>query len=103
MGSLLIVSGPRVPWFLDSFTQAAAVKLLDYVILLPPVNVCVERVRNRDGHGFTDEAATRSMHAEFSAGEIPTRHVIGSAEDSLQLAEPIVSLQTSGTIQYRIP
>lgn len=98
-----IYDGVVGPWFLDSFAQSAAIKFLDYVILLPSVDLCVERVRSRAGHGFTNEAATRSMHTKFSEADIPRRHIISSAKDTVHLVETIVDLQASGTVQYFVP
>jgi len=36
-------------------------------ILLPAPDVCLARVAARTGHGFDDPAATRAMHAAFTA------------------------------------
>ena len=43
---------------------------MHYLVLPPPEPVCVERVQNLAGHGFTDPAATRQMHAEFAGSGI---------------------------------
>jgi hypothetical protein len=44
--------------------------------LLPDVETCVARVAARVGHGFTDEAATRHMHAQFERAEVDRRHIM---------------------------
>ncbi len=76
-----IYDGVVGPWLLSTFVSVTGLVELDYVILLPPVDVCVARVRGRTGHGFSDEAATRRMHAEFDGASIDRRHVLawGSA------------------------
>ena len=71
------------PWFLSTFAEATGLERLDYVILLPTADACVQRVLTRRGHAFTDEAATRKMHAEFTAGEISPRHVIQEPPDEV--------------------
>lgn len=64
------------PWFLDTFGAATGLDRLDYVILLPPVETCVQRVATRRGHAFTDEDATRKMYAEFMSDRSAHRHVL---------------------------
>ena len=77
-GYTVIYDGVVGPWFLPEFMSAAGAVSLQYVVLVPPERVCVERVRNRVGHGFTDPAATRHMHAEFAGSGIDPRHLIES-------------------------
>lgn len=71
-----VYDGVVGPWLLPTFVAATGLSRLDYVILLPPVEVCVQRVATRRGHGFSDEAATRKMHADFEGARIPDRHVL---------------------------
>jgi cytidylate kinase len=71
------------PWLLERFGAATGLARLHYVVLLPPLHVCVERVGSRVGHGFTDLDATRHMYDDFAGARIDGRHVIpglGSAE-----------------------
>lgn len=55
---------------------------LSYVVLLPPLAVCLRRVAGREDHGFDDPAATAAMHARFTAAATDVRHVVAG------LAEP---------------
>ncbi|MET0663056.1 MAG: ATP-binding protein, partial [Ilumatobacteraceae bacterium] len=70
------------PWFLPTFIDmlgleaSETVHSIDYVILLPNVDQCLEHVRDRVGHAFTDEPATRKMHVEFASSPIDPRHVL---------------------------
>ena len=57
-----VFDGMVGPWFLPTFAEATGLDRLDYVVLLPSCDACVDRVRSRPGHGFRDEAATRKMH-----------------------------------------
>jgi cytidylate kinase len=75
-GFRTVYDGVVGPWFLSTFAGSTALERLDYVILLPPADTCVRRVATRRNHGFTDEAATRKMHAEFATAAIPDRHVL---------------------------
>jgi len=65
-GYTVVYDGVIGPWFLEPFSEAAALDCLHYVLLLPPERVCVERVRSRVGHGFTDLDAARHMYREFA-------------------------------------
>lgn len=74
-GVHVVYDGVIGPWFLPAFAALTGLDAIDYVVLLPPVETCLHRVATRTGHGFTDEAATRHMHAEF------VRATSGSAAD----------------------
>ncbi len=71
-----VYDGVVGPWFLDTFLAATGTGCLHYAVLLPPVQECVARVASRTGHGFSDEAATRQMHAQFAAAHIAGRHLL---------------------------
>ena len=58
------------------FLADAGLDALDYAMVLPDVEVCVERVFTPVGHGFRDEPAARKMHHEFARCEIDARHVL---------------------------
>jgi len=89
------------PWFLETFIAAAGVGSLHYAVLLPSVQECVARVAGRTGHGFTDEAATRDMHAQFTKAGLDGRHVLvswpGSAEEA---AAEILRRTRAGVLRY---
>ena len=55
------------PEELPRWLATAGDPVTHYVVLLPPVDVCVERVVRRSGHGFTSEESARAMHADFAA------------------------------------
>ncbi|MGH9098224.1 MAG: AAA family ATPase, partial [Acidimicrobiales bacterium] len=63
-GYFTVYDGIVGPWFLPTFALASGLEELHYVILLPSVETCVERVVTRLDHAFADEAATRHMHEE---------------------------------------
>ena len=100
-GYATVYDGVIGPWFLGHFAAAAGVASLHYVVLLPTEQQCVERVAGRVGHGFTDEPATRHMHAQFAQADIARRHLLadwpGTAHDA---AQEIVRRMRAGTLRY---
>ncbi len=96
-----LFDGVLGPWFLDSF-RAATNGPFEYVVLLPPLDVCLERIRARDGHEFADEDAARSMHEQFvEACDGWREHVVDSASGSpAGVADTIESLRASGRLWF---
>ncbi len=75
-GFITVYDGVVGPLFLDTFGAATGLAELDYVVLMPSVETCLERVLTRRGHGFRDEAAVRKMHDEFAGATVAARHVL---------------------------
>jgi hypothetical protein len=97
-----VYDGVVGPWFLPTFAAATGLERLDYVVLLPSVERCVERVGTREDHGFTDEGATRKMHHEFARADVEARHVlVDPPEQPDAVAELILSGVRTGTLAYR--
>ena len=88
-------------WFLPTFLDASGLRVLHYAVLMPTLDRCLERVATRQGHGFTDEPATRHMHEQFRLAPVDDRHVIaddtGSADD---LAAEILNRFHRGQLTY---
>ncbi len=102
-GFATVYDGVVGPWFLSTFATATALDELDYVVLLSDVETCVERVRERVGHGFTDEAATREMHAQFAAAVIDGRHVLRRASANARgVADEIAAARRRGDLRVSI-
>jgi adenylate kinase family enzyme len=80
-GLATVYDGFVGPSFLPTFMAVAGIDDIDYVILLPPVDTCVDRVLTRTGHGFSDEPATRFMHEEFASAVVEDRHVVHVSDD----------------------
>ena len=74
-GYVTVYDGMVGPWFIDTFAQGTGLPALDYAILLPARDACVERGATRRDHGFRDEPATRKMYDEFARASIDPRHV----------------------------
>lgn len=98
-----IFEGVLGPWFLSSFTQAAHISTLDYVVLLPPVEICVQRVLQRPNQNVVDEAATRRVHRDFAEADLESRHVIRSGTDSpAAIANLVLSRAKERTFTYSL-
>jgi cytidylate kinase len=86
----VVYDGVIGPWFLPTFVRAAGVRNVHYVVLLPPLDVCLERVQSRVGHGFTDLSVTRDMYQQFADAPLDDRHMITDPDaDPNRLAELI--------------
>jgi cytidylate kinase len=97
----VIYDGVLGPWFLPTFVRATSLPHINYVILLPPLEVCLERVQHRVGHGFSDLSATRDLHAQFADAAVDTRHLITESGDHpAQLAELISRTLHGGRFRY---
>lgn len=100
-GYMTVYDGVVGPWFLDHFLDESGLNLLDYVVLMPPVELCLDRVRTRIGHGFTDEDATRKMHADFENAGGASSHIIHEPLESAEaVAELIEKRLAANTLIY---
>ncbi|HEX6419215.1 MAG TPA: hypothetical protein VFZ77_12005 [Acidimicrobiales bacterium] len=72
-------------------------------MLLPPVEACVERVASRQGHGFSDEAATRHMHRGFAQAQVDDRHVLRDPPGEPDaVADLVAAARSGGSLAYPI-
>ncbi|MFD6447457.1 AAA family ATPase [Promicromonospora sp. NPDC060204] len=120
-GMAVVYDGVIGPWFLPTFARFAGVAVLDYVVLLPPVEVCLKRVETRTGHGFTDLDAARHMHDDFvrattprsgsavtdgavtdSASAPPGAVLTDLPDDVGGVADAIVAAMASGRSRYAV-
>ena len=63
----VVYDGVIGPWFLPTFVDTSTLERVHYAVLLPPLEVCLRRVRVRTGHGFTDLVRRRTHVARLSA------------------------------------
>jgi cytidylate kinase len=100
-GCQVVYEGVLGPWLLSTFLTGAGSASVHYLVLLPPVDVCLARVDARAGHPFADAAATRQLHAEFARAPLDRRHVVDAAgEDAEAVAADVLDRVTSGTARY---
>jgi cytidylate kinase len=100
-GFWTVYDGVVGPWFLETFLSESALDQVGYAILLPPVERCVERVSDRQDHGFTDVSATEQMHRQFADPSIDRRHLlIDPPDDPDDVAALIVDSFERGSLTY---
>jgi predicted ABC-type ATPase len=98
----VVYDGVVGPWLLPAFVRAARASDLHYVVLLPSLDVCLERVRTRVDHGFSDLSVTRALHRQFVDARVDTRHLITEPKEyPTDLAE-LIALEL-GSGRYRYP
>ncbi|MEM8618441.1 MAG: hypothetical protein AAGF73_01835 [Actinomycetota bacterium] len=98
-----VYDGVVGPWFLPAFGRATGLHELDYAVLLPPEEECVRRVKTRRGHGFTDEAAARSMWAQFNNAAVEQRHLFESGDSTINdIVGSIRGAQSDGRLRYLV-
>ena len=97
-GLAVVYDGVLGPWFLPVFLAATGLERLHYAVLLPTEEQCVERVRSRRGHGFTDLDAARRMHREFATADVDPRHVLGGHGSPAVTAEAVTRRFTAGDL-----
>lgn len=102
-GFFTVYDGVVGPWFLDAFGSAAGLALLDYVVLMPPVETCVDRVLTRTGHGFRDEAAARKVHDEFAGAAVASRHVVTIGSEPVdEVVDRITVARAAGELRFAV-
>ncbi len=100
-GYVTVYDGVVGPWFLETFTAATGLARLNYLVLLPSVQRCVERVQSRHGHGFTDIGAARTMHGEFAHAVVEHRHVlIDPPDEPEEVVDLAVAALSGGVLGY---
>lgn len=102
-GFLTVYDGVVGPWFIETFAAATSLAELDYVVLMPTVETCVDRVLARSSHGFRDEAATRKMHDEFADASVPPRHVLAiGSETVVDTVGRITEARAAGELRFAV-
>jgi cytidylate kinase len=108
-GMTVVYDGVIGQWFLPTFAALTGVDAIDYVVLLPPVETCLERVSTRTGHGFTDLDAARHMHEDFVRAAAAEQGPSGPGvvltdlpDDVTGVADAIVAAVRSGRTRYAV-
>lgn len=100
----VVYEGVVGPWYVPLFAASTGVVGLHYVILLPSLQHCVDRVGGRFGHGFTDVPATQHMHRQFAEAEVDRRHVIpNEGDDVTAVVDEIVGGVADGRFRLEAP
>jgi len=100
-GCTVVYDGVLGPWLLPAFLEASGLPRLSYAVLLPSLERCLDQVRARTGHGFTDPAAAAHLHADFTGAEVDPRHVVPVAgEDPRETARTLLTRHRTGALTY---
>ncbi|UIJ35590.1 AAA family ATPase [Allobranchiibius sp. GilTou73] len=97
-GYSVVYDGVVGLWSVDTFLAATGLDALDYVVLLPPRHLCLDRVRSRVGHGFADLDAAAHMYGEFADARVDARHVVTSVSDAPTIAATILQTLPTGAL-----
>ena len=79
-------------WFLPTLTAATGLARLDYVVMLPSLDRCLQRVSTRIGHGFDDAPATEQMHRQFAAAQVDARHVLVDPPEGVDAVADLIAV-----------
>ncbi|MCF4121391.1 ATP-binding protein [Antribacter sp. KLBMP9083] len=104
-GITVVYDGVIGPWFLPDFARATGLDVLDYVILMPPLETCLDRVTTRVGHGFTDLPATRHMYLDFAravADGSPGHVLTDVPDDVTAVADTICAAMEAGASRVEV-
>ena len=100
----VVYEGVLGPWFLEPFLRAAGVSHLHYALLLPPLEVCLQRIRTRRGHGFTDRDAAEHMWWQMQRADVAPRHVVAAhGQPAAEIAAQLAQLLEEGGLRYPGP
>jgi hypothetical protein len=88
------------PWFLLTFLSQVGLDHVHYALLLPSLEVCLQRIRSRQEHGFTDLDAAVPMWREFLNAPVDSRHLLSEIVPAAELARQITERTTSAAIRY---
>lgn len=91
-----VYDGVIGPWYLDTFLAGTGIARAAYVVLLPPLEVCLHRVATRTGHDFSDAGATRQMWQEFTDAEVDRRHLVTDVTTADELTALVDAGVTAG-------
>ena len=93
----VVYDGVLWPPYTALFATAAG-RTVHYAVLLPALDVCLQRVRDRGEHPFTDQAAASDMWHSFDSamGGLPRLDALGPPEE---VAAEVVRLVGNGTIR----
>ena len=100
-GCTVVYDGVLGAWLLPAFAAATGLPHLHYAVLLPSLDLCLERVAGRTGHGFTDPTAAAHMHADFADADVDPRHVLEvSDQEPDELARLLLGRYRDGALRY---
>ncbi|WEX79195.1 ATP-binding protein [Sinorhizobium numidicum] len=97
-GYFVIVDGIVGPWFLQPFKDLALP--LHYIVLRPPLELAIERCRNRAGNTLTDPQPITELHQQFcSLGELELHVLRTAGHDPEEMLNEVTRCMHSGAFR----
>ena len=95
----VVYDGVIGPWFLPTFVDTSTLERVHYAVLLPPLDVCLRRVRVRTGHGFTDSSPPNTCGHDFHhAASRPAARAAARSPPPAELADRVIERAQAATI-----
>ena len=97
----VVYDGVVAPAFRATFLEHTGLAHMHYAVLMPTLDLCLDRVQNRKGHGFTDRDATMGMWNHFHQADIEISSLFEDSDmPPSELARLIARHVVSGSIRY---
>jgi predicted kinase len=101
-GYTVVYDGLIGPRFLAEFRAATALEQIRCVLLLPPEETCLDRVRLRPDHGFTDLRASGRMYREFVDAQVDPQFVVTTVGPPETIASEIFDQLREGGFMWPV-
>ena len=89
------------PAFRATFLEQTGLAHMHYAVLMPTLDLCLNRVQNRKGHGFTDRDAAMHMWNQFHQADVETSCLFEDSDmPPSELARLIARHVVSGSFRY---
>ncbi len=97
--AMVVYDGVVGPWHLYGFLGHAGLVSCSYAVILPSLEECLDRIRSRVGHSFTDLDAARHMHDQFTGAAIDPRHLFANPPGAFDATvDAVVAAHVAGAL-----
>jgi hypothetical protein len=97
----VVYDGVVAPAFRATFLEQTGLAHMHYAVLMPTLDLCLDRVQKRKGHGFTDRDAATRMWNQFHQADIETSCLFEDSDmPPSELARLIARHVVCGSIRY---
>jgi gluconate kinase len=97
----VVYDGVVAPSFRTTFLEQTGLAHIHYTVLMPTLDLCLNRVQNRKGHGFTNRDAAMHMWNQFHQAGVETSCLLQDSDmPPSELARLIARHVVSGSIRY---
>jgi hypothetical protein len=100
-GYFVVLDGIIGPWFLQPFRALAVA--LHYIVMRPPLDIAIQRCRERGGDRPIDPQEITSLHRQFSSlGELE-QHALPTAQHSREeMQRMVIEAVNSGAFRLQV-